>query len=309
MVDRVGWQLGDKRGDPLYKRDPSDGTYVFDEDDQLIPDSDFEATLSRIRESDAAQFFPWLVRDLPQGESLAPGWTVSIDDVLKDEYLTLDPKRYTKKVSVLRAEIRSKPYFRLGDIVDFMPESTNSDGERTKVVPEKLYRYAEINDVGVGTYRWQNLHGWEVPARGKHHAEPGDIYIGGIWNCVTKWFLAPRDCEGLVVTNGFLRLRLKPGAENSLLDLITGLCSEAFATQMRSFARGSLGLAEIQAVDAADVILPFIQDPLIRSEMEPFIRQLQAGFTSIEAKVSALLRENRLPLPIPPARPHHTSIV
>src|ERR1035438_1980848 len=35
MVDRVGWQLGDKRGDALYRRDPSDGTYLFDEDDQL----------------------------------------------------------------------------------------------------------------------------------------------------------------------------------------------------------------------------------------------------------------------------------
>ena len=246
---------------------------------------------------------------MAQVTSSTPGWTVPIEEVISDESLTLDPKRYAQKVSVLRTEIESSPHFRLGDVVDFMSEGVSGEGKKVRVVPEKMYRYAEINDVGIGTYRWQDLHGWEVPARGKHHAEPGDIYIGAIWNCVTKWFLAPRDSAGLIVTNGFLRLRLKPEAEDTLLDLVTGLCSEAFATQMRSFARGSLGLAEIPATDAADVILPFITDAATRREMEPFVEQLKAGFTSVEAKVAALLRENRLPLPIPPARPHHTSIV
>src|SRR5207249_3096359 len=64
LVDRVGWNLGDKRGATLYRRDPSDGTYLTDGNDELIPDSDFEATLARIRASDAAQYFPWLTRDL-----------------------------------------------------------------------------------------------------------------------------------------------------------------------------------------------------------------------------------------------------
>lgn len=81
----------------------------------------------------------------------------------------------------------------------------------SQAAPEKVYRYIEINDVSVGAYRWQSLRGWELPSRGKHHAEPDDIYIGSIWSCVSKWFLAPRNSTDMIVTNGFLRLRLLPG--------------------------------------------------------------------------------------------------
>jgi len=190
-----------------------------------------------------------------------------------------------------------------------MPEGMTSDGKRRKVESAAVYRYIEINDVSIGTYRWQSMRGWGLPTRGKHHAESGDIYIGSIWSCVSKWFLVPSGGVNMIVTNGFLRLRLKEGNEDLLLDIVAGLCSEAFATQMRGLARGSDGLAEIGPQDAARVIFPRITDPEVRSELYPFIEQLRTGNTSIEAKVVGLLEEQRLPLPIPPARPHHTSIV
>lgn len=265
----------------------------------------------RIRNSDAAQYFNWLVRELPDsaGRGGVPGWTISINDVLKDELRTLDPKSHSRKLTEVRKQISSGPHFQLGDVVDFLAEGIASDGERRKIEAAKVYRYIEINDVSISTYRWQSMRGWELPTRGKHHAEQGDIYIGSIWSCVSKWFLVPKGGVDTVVTNGFLRLRLKEGNEDLLLDIVVGLCSEAFATQMRGFARGSDGLAEIGPQDAARVIFPRIIDPGVRSELYPFIEQLRTGNTSIEAKVVGLLEEQRLPLPIPPLRPHHTSIV
>lgn len=105
------------------------------------------------------------------------------------------------------------------------------------------------------------------------------------------------------------RLRLKAGKEDKLLDLVIGLCSEAYAVQMRGLARGSDGLAEISPADAATVLLPIVTDAPVRSEVEPFVDQLLAGYTSVEAKVSALTLEARLPLPTPPHRSDHTAIV
>jgi type I restriction enzyme M protein len=310
IVDRVGWKLGDKRGETLYRRDPSDGTYLYDENDELILDSDFMDTLSRIRASDAAEYFPWLTRELPQEPTgTPPGWVIRSADVSNDEFRTLDPKRHSRKLREVRSAITSRPHFRLGDVVDFIAEGVSTDGSQRTIEADKVYRYVEINDAGIGTYRWQTLRGWEVPSRGKHHAEPDDIYIGSIWSCVRKWFLAAKDCDDMVVTNGFLRLRLKPEHGGLLLDVVAGLCSEAFATQMRAFARGSDGLAEIGPLDAAEVVLPHVEDATVRSELEPFIDQLRSGYTSVEAKVTALLDEGRLPIPKPPARPHHTSVV
>ena len=61
IIDRVGWMTGDKKGAPLFRRDPADGTYFLDDEGRLIPDSDFDDALARIRSRDAAQYAPWLV--------------------------------------------------------------------------------------------------------------------------------------------------------------------------------------------------------------------------------------------------------
>ena len=46
-----------------------------------------------------------------------------------------------------------------------------------------------------------------------------------------KWFVAADDPD-LVVTNGFYRLKVD---DDHLLDVVTGLCSEAYAAQARAF--------------------------------------------------------------------------
>ncbi|MFE3926999.1 class I SAM-dependent DNA methyltransferase [Streptomyces sp. YIM B13508] len=311
VVDRVGWNLGDKRAAPIYRRDEKDGTFLVDEEGKYMLDSDFEEILARVRASDAVQDFNWLVAGVPsETEGDTPGWTVPISEVIGEKFKTLDPKRLCRKMGTLRAEIKSMPHFRLGDVVKFMPEGFTSSGDKLDIQAEKTYRHVEITDVAIGSYRWQLRRGWELPARAKHPAEPGDIYIGSIWSSVRKWFLASQDCDGdMIVTNGLHRMRLREGMEDYLLDLVVGLCSEAYATQMRGFARGSDGLAEIPAADVAEIVLPKITDDSVRREVEPFVQQLIAGFTTIEAKAHSIFADESLRLPIPPPRPDHTSIV
>lgn len=307
VIDRVGWVTGDKKGRPTYRRDATDGTYILDDNDELILDSDFTATLAALRTSDAAQFNDWLLGD--GEEDGKPGWSRSIGSVASDDLRTLDPKRLCRKTSEVVDSITSREHFTLGEVVDFAAEGVDSIGNRQRPVASTTYNYVEIADVEVGSFRWTTRLGWELPDRARHFAEEGDIYVGGIWNSVRKWFLVGAGHHDLVVTNGMHRLRLKPGKESYLLDLVAGLCSEAYGVQMRGMARGSDGLAEISPSDAANVVLPRIKDEVVRGELQPFVDQLLGGFTTVEAKVSSLLQANRLPIPIPPKRPDHTSVV
>jgi type I restriction enzyme M protein len=310
VVNRVGWNLTAKTAEPLYSRDPKDGTYLIDTNGDLILESDFTAALNRICTSEAAQAFPWLTAGVEDEiDDSVEGWSISSKDVTDDPLLTLDPKRHCEKYRLVRDEIAEGEYFRLGDVLEFVHEGQSSTDETVEVDGEKTYHYIEIGDVGAGTYRFNDIVGWALPSRARHHAEPGDIYLGAIWSCVTKWCMMGAACDDTIVTNGFLRTRVRPGMEDHLPDLVIGLCSEAYASQARGIARGSDGMAEVGGDDLAEVILPRVSDNAIRAEIEPYVEQLRTGATTLEAKVSALIGSGALAIPVPPPRVQHTSIV
>ncbi|MBD3576149.1 MULTISPECIES: class I SAM-dependent DNA methyltransferase [Streptomyces] len=288
MVERVGWELGNKVGRPTWRRDPSDGSEIV-EDGEKILDEDLTRILSRLKASETSEFFPWLAHEAAEtGES---GWTVPISRVLDDSMLTLDPKRHSEKFLSAQATVKERDYFRLGDVLDIRPEVPVSKQQRSAA---EIYRYVEISDVGVGTYSWSEVRGWELPDRAKQMCEPGDVFVGSIWSSVRKWFMAGGDCSRVVVTNGFHRLRFKAGMESYRLDLAAGLCLETYCVQMRSLARGSDGLAEIHENDLLDVVLPRVTDPEIRQRLEPFVEQLRAGHTSLHSAIEDLVRREKL---------------
>ncbi|WP_186272845.1 HsdM family class I SAM-dependent methyltransferase [Mycobacterium kubicae] len=310
VVERVGYSLTAKSAEPLYSRDSKDGTYLVDTDGDLIVESDFAFALNRIRNSEAAGRFPWLTAGVEEEiDDKIEGWSISSTDVINDPALTLDPKRHCEKYRAVRNAIAAGEHFRLGDVVDFVPQWRTSSGGTVEIDAETPYRYISISDVGAGTSRYEEKLGWELPDRAKHLAEPGDIYLGAIWSSVTSWFMAGAETQNTWVTNGFERVRMKEGKEELLLDLVVGLCSEAYATQMRGLARGSDGLAEIPEEDVAEVILPNIVDNTVRAQMQPYIDQLLTGTTSLESKVSTLISSGELAIPVPPPRYQHTSIV
>ena len=296
IIQSVGWNVGNKRAEPIYRRDPLDGTYLIGADGDPILKSDFEEALDDLRSSSAVADFPWMVSGHSVHGSDA-GWSVPIADVLAEPTLCLDPKRHSRKVANLRQSVVSRDYFRLGDILEVIPEKYVPGDEPFSIDREKQYQYVQIEDIGVGDYGWTEFRGWELPDRAKHYAEEGDIFVGAIWSSVSKWFLAAGDCRNVVVTNGCHRLRLLPGKDDYLVDLVAGLCSEAYRTQMRALARGSDGLAEVAEADITSIVLPRITDESARSELEPFVKQLQAGHTTVKAKVGEMIDAQALPLP------------
>jgi type I restriction enzyme M protein len=305
MIENVGWNLGDKKAAPRYQRDPIDGSFIVANGEKLL-DSDFAKVLDDLRHSPAIGDFPWLTVGV---EAAGPetGWSISIKDILEDADLTLDPKRHCRKFRQLQLEISKKSHFRLADLVTFIPEGFSSSGKRSSKSIKKSYQYVEIQDIGYGDFTSTDLKGWELPSRAKHFAEPADIYIGAIWGSVSKWCIMPQICEGIVVTNGCHRVRVKPEMKTYTTDLVAFLCSEAYAIQMRALSRGSDGLAEITVNDAEKVLVSKLSNAE-RELLNPHVERLLAGTPDICSQVVTSIVGGAT-LPAPKKRPSHVVLV
>lgn len=308
MIEKVGWDAGNKKAAPIYVRDNEHGTILISEDGIPVIDSDFPDALMRIFNSDSCANFHWLADNREQ-DSKVDSWAIPVSEILKDSDLTLDPKRYCQKVITLRKKLNSKSHFTLGSVADFLPEKKTYEGKSIKISNSKLYNYVEIQDIGYGEYYITELRGWQLPSRARHFAEEGDIYFGSIWGGVVKWCYIGKNQDNIVITNGCHRCRIKKEHEERLLDLICYMNSEGWQTQMRSFARGSDGLAEISVDDASKVIIPIIADTSLRKELELFITNLKDGRVTLNRTIEQLTNSKRWNLYEPPKRPSHIVLV
>lgn len=307
MIERVGWEAGNKKAAPVFKRNQEDGSLIIDEDGNPVLDCDFDDAIKRIISSDAANCFDWIAK----GRTIDPdieGWSVAISGVYADPDLTLDPKRYSKKVVTLRTALMAQPHSFLGEMVDFIPERQDARGKKAFVRKSDVYQYVEIQDIGFGDYHSKELRGWELPSRAKHFAEANDIYIGSIWGSAVKWCYIPDGVNNVVVTNGCFRCRVKPGMEKYTADLLAYLNSEGWGVQMRAFSRGSDGLAEICEEDAKNVIVPLLPDE-IRGHLADYVDNLKHGATTINTVVKQLIKDDQVNYQDPQKRPSHIVLV
>lgn len=311
MIENVGWNLGNKVAAPVFVQNQEDGSFVIDEETNgRIIDSDFEAILDDLRTSLAVEHSDWIIEGYDVAdEDVGSGWSVSIDEVLKDEERTLDPKRFSQKYKSLVKSISRGKHLKLTDIVRVVPQTESSSGKKVKLDKSKSYVYTEIQDIAYGDYRSNEMKGWQLPQRAKHFSEAGDIYVGGVWGSVAKWFIVDRIVENQVVTNGCYRLRVKEGKEDSLIDLVAFLCSDAYSTQMRALARGSDGLAEVHEGDLSRVLVPVITDPEIRKDVGKYLEALLEGRSTLSSAVDLWIDKKKLRYPKPAKRPHHSVLV
>lgn len=308
QIERLGWEAGNKKAATIYQRSIEDGSFIVDDDGEFIIDSDFKSAISRIRSSKAANYFHWL-REGHAFNANLESWSVPISTIVTDPDLTLDPKRYCKKVVSLKESLSQEEHFLLGEIVDFIPEKTNSKGSLIKAKASIEYSYVEISDIGYGDFNSNKIRGWELPSRARHFTEDGDIYFGSIWGSVSKWCYIGEGYQNHVVTNGCHRCRVKPSMENFLVDLIAYMNTEGWATQLRSLARGSDGLAEISIDDAKTVIIPKIKDTHVRMIIEPFVENLKKGRITVKATIVNMIENSTWNIDEPAKRGSHIVLV
>ena len=263
-IESVGWRAGDKTAVPIYVHDEESGELVLDEQNEPILDADFSRILSEYLRSSCGDNFPWTVESRHEGTAGAQTAAMEIEDIAKLSDLNLDPKRYSQKFRDIRASIESNEHFTLGQVLEIVPT------ERVKITPAKLYKYVEIENIGIGEFDFEPVKGWRLPSRARMAAKQGDIFIAHLWSSSGKWFMASGDCKDMLVTNGCARMRVKAGSENMLPQLAIGLCSEAFRVQLRGLATGSDGLAEISDEEILKIVLPdtFSADEIQRVEAQ-----------------------------------------
>jgi type I restriction enzyme M protein len=300
-IESVGWRAGDKKAVPVYLRDQMSGELILNDENEPILDADFESILNSFLHSPAADCFRWTIEDrnIPNGPQTQG---VDITDVATLYDLNLDPKRHSSKFKEAQREIRKFDHFRLGDVLDIV------SAMRVKIEPERIYKYVEIERVGVGEYDYTELRGWQLPSRAKLIAKPRDIFIPHVWGCAGKWFIAAGDCKDLIVTNGCTRLQIKEGMREILPDLVVGLCSEAFCVQMRALATGSDGLAEITDDDLLNIILPKRLKAPERERVEKQLEPILTGESKF-AKFAKTVIDDIPNFPMPPPRKSHCALI
>ena len=143
LIEKVGWDAGNKKAQPIYKRNKDDGSLIIDKDGDPILDCDFMPAVDRIVNSDAANCFEWLNKNR-QSHYNPESWSIGIDLVYADPDLTLDPKRYGRKVMQLREKLSKNPHVLLGNIVDFIPECQTSDGLKIRINKSAIYNYCIV---------------------------------------------------------------------------------------------------------------------------------------------------------------------
>jgi type I restriction enzyme M protein len=287
LLESVGWSVGDKGGERVFKRDPENGSYVLDQANEKIIDADFDRVLKEFLSSKPAEVFPWIAEGRSAG---AGGWSINIGHVLARDDLSIDPKRWCERVSLVRKKIKKVDHFALGEILDVIPV-VGIPKEKSKI-----YRYVDIEATADGVAMPSAMRGWQLPDRARHRAQAGDIYVGKVWSSVGKWFVAGQECDDLIVTNGFHRMRLKEGKSDLLLDLLAALNTEAYRIQARAFATGSDGLADLSEDNLIDIVLPCVTNPDTRAALQPMVDALLAGRSTVANLVSDLMAKGALPV-------------
>jgi type I restriction enzyme M protein len=273
FVEKVGWDLQSRYATRIFKRDPRDGTELRNERGERIPDTDFEEARRDALTCAAVDCFPWMDQSVRKART-TEGWSVKVSQIVNHPDLALDPKRWSRKHIETCAAIAAVPHVKLGSVI--RPVS-----RLLRKKARARYRYVEIEKMyeAFGAYIADECSGWELPNRGRLIAAPGDIFIANIWSSAGKWMLAGDEASDgrLIVTTGCSHFELIPGQEALLPDLVFGLCSEAFKVQLRARATGSDGLSTISIADMASIVLPRMQSPEVREQIQRRISEVRTG--------------------------------
>jgi type I restriction enzyme M protein len=303
LLENVGWDIGNKKAEPVYKRNLSDGSVVLDQNNKPVLDADFGDILDDLYHSPVIDAFPWIAKGI-KNANVTDGWSIPISRIVENDSFLLDPKRLCRKYIEVVDNIRSRKHFSILDVCEVVPE-----GWKGKVNSD-IYRYVELSNVNEMAYESQELRGWQLPSRAKHKLEKGDILIGSIWGSVGKWFMAGAEAsEGNVIaTNGFYRLKIKKEKEHLLPDLIFGLSSEFYRVQMRALATGSDGLAEIPQDDLSLVVFPVLTDKKIKYEVQNYVHHLSDERVSFRTSMSNAIEHVFNDLDVPPRKSNFSQV-
>lgn len=303
--------VAERRAQPLDAPTDSDDHRIAVEllDPDTTPTGTAESTvantakvLAAVASSTATATFTWLAAG-HRPDPPNPGHTIAPHTITALEDLNLDPKRHSARHHATRTRVTALAHISLGDIVKLHPPTPQPTANTD---PDHRYAYVDLASAGIGTYTTTVTASRSLPARARHHAQPGDLFVASIWGSASKWFIAGPEPD-LMVSNGFHWLTIVD--DTLALDLLTALCTETYTTQVRALARGSDGLAALTSDGLLAIVLPRVTNPDSRRQLTPLVHQLRAGIPTLASAVAHLVANHQLPgLDQPPRSSRHTLV-
>src|SRR5205085_9581734 len=89
LLESVGWSVGDKRAERIFKRHEETGAILVNDANEPIIDADFDRVLKDLYSSSARSIFPWLTTGL-NTKGMKGGWNVPIQYVFDRDDLSID---------------------------------------------------------------------------------------------------------------------------------------------------------------------------------------------------------------------------
>lgn len=266
VAETIGYEYNVKKAPRIYQKNPDDGSFILDENNEKIILSDFPCIAKRFR-----QFV------FDNGIS---GFE-SEDSGTEYDFLYSKTVIDDTEMHLIRAETNTKKYkefvqecvkHKWVTLFDFKDDVKVTNAKSITIEKGKMYKYIEISGLEHGNYVLDTLlRGWDLPNRAKQSAQKYDIFVGKLQGCSNKFCMVlNNDTSDLVFTNGCYRVRIND--EKVRLSFYRFLFTQEYRFQMESLSTGSL-LLDIKPDDFVNKIyFPLLNDEELAG-MKDFIKQ------------------------------------
>lgn len=265
VADNIGYEFTTKKAPRIYCKNPNDGTFLLDENNEKIVLSDFPAIEKRFKHF----VFDNNISGLESEDSDVEYDFIYSNDVMSNDLHMIRAETNTKKYKEFVNNCRLHNWVTLSSYSDEV-EVTNA--KTIEINNSNTYKYVEIGGLERGNYVLDNvLHGWDLPNRAKQSAEKYDIFVGKLQGCSNKFCMVLNDnTSDIVFTNGCYRVRISN--ERVRLSFYRFLYTKEYRYQMESLSTGSL-LLDIKPDEFVNKIyFPLLSDEDLQ-KMREFIDQ------------------------------------
>ena len=281
LVRKVGYKLG-KGYSVLPRKNPETGDALRDENNLLIPDSDFDGVQQRFCQY--ASEWDWMgsvESQMDRTTDLQPDrWSGGrINDVLQHPALDFKPRRLAPKALMNRRSIQQGPHVRLGDIAEVLDTTIDLSAEDHRAREWNLVEGQDIRAMEGSVIAQDPARGWSIAHKKGNHVylmEQGDIVIGlvrperrNIGMLVTGGDAMVGSPDGIAVVRVKPEYAMKYAQPWLYAALRSEHCRLQFWTESGGTSYGKLTRPQI-----LDVLLPTLDPP----EREQVAGKVQSWF-------------------------------
>lgn len=262
LVRKVGYKMG-AGFSKLPKREKSTGSFLLDDDNNIVIDTDFINV--KQRNSEFAKYFKFGNNISDQVAACKKGWIGGrISNVIFHNNLDIKPRRLCPNALSNINLIKAGDHIRLGDIADILTDTLDIGDQKLKSNMWQLVEGQDIRAVDGVVVAQEAAHGWIIEERKGRYVYKlvfGDIIIGLVRPERRNVGILISESENLIGSpDGITIVRLKKDSNKRYTSewLFATLRSETIRLQFWTESGGT-SYGKLTDDQISNVLLPFDQ--------------------------------------------------